>query len=724
MGSWQNDGEAYDLSTLIQAGEYITISGLLLNNDYVFTCNRLGTPNPDYITVTDTSINNIFIAAGSPSATVNNIQVTTVRIHVNLDGPNNCTTDTDAHKLTIQNLSAANCNQPTIESFTYKSDMRLDFAWTAPLLTTPDSYDWEIVADGAGQGNMPIAFGNTSELMASSGDTLEAGEVYDLYLRSNCQGSANGTSSYIGPFSFTTNTSPLPTNDFCEDAVFLLQETDKETSGDATAVSGTLVGGAGSNIPFETCVVPGNARDDVWYSFIAQTSEVSITVENLSFDAVISLFSGSCNSLGDEGCEDSAITSPANEQLNATSMSIGDTYFVRVYYQGFNTPLNATFDIKIWSDKTIIDSDMDKYSDVVDCAPNDEDIYPGAPETPDNGVDEDCDGSDLKTWYLDFDEDNYGDTNNSTLANTQPTGYITDNTDCDDSNSAINPGATEVCNGEDDDCNGDIDDDDVGIDLGTQSTWYEDTDGDGFGDPNVSVLACNQPTNYVNNSSDNCPSDVTKTEPGDCGCGVADTDSDGDGTPDCNDTCPGSDDAADADLDNVPDGCDVCDGDDATGDSDNDGVCDDLDICPASDDSVDSDGDGVPNGCDTCPLDNPDDSDGDGVCDSNDICPGSDDTADADSDNVPDGCDVCDGDDATGDSDNDGVCDNLDICPGFDDTIDTDGDNIPDGCDTLNIEEFDLQDMRVYPNPFHSSVLIEIPQLFDTEKIDINLFDI
>ena len=37
---------------------------------------------------------------------------------------------------------------------------------------------------------------------------------------------------------------------------------------------------------------------------------------------------------------------------------------------------------------------------------------------------------------------------------------------------------------------------------------------------------------------DCCPSDPNKTEPGVCGCGVADTDTDGDGTPDCVDQCP------------------------------------------------------------------------------------------------------------------------------------------------------------------------------------------
>ncbi len=61
---------------------------------------------------------------------------------------------------------------------------------------------------------------------------------------------------------------------------------------------------------------------------------------------------------------------------------------------------------------------------------------------------------DPQTWYEDADGDGFGNVTVSLLACDQPTGYVSNDTDCDDGNNQINPAATEVCNGIDDNCDG------------------------------------------------------------------------------------------------------------------------------------------------------------------------------------------------------------------------------------------------------------------------------
>jgi hypothetical protein len=67
--------------------------------------------------------------------------------------------------------------------------------------------------------------------------------------------------------------------------------------------------------------------------------------------------------------------------------------------------------------------------------------------------------------------------------------------DCNDSNSNINPGAAEVCDGVDNNCDGSIDE-------GVKNAYYRDSDTDGYGDPGNSVQACSAPGGYVINNTD------------------------------------------------------------------------------------------------------------------------------------------------------------------------------------------------------------------------------
>lgn len=68
-------------------------------------------------------------------------------------------------------------------------------------------------------------------------------------------------------------------------------------------------------------------------------------------------------------------------------------------------------------------------------------------------------GCSLPVWFRDADLDGYGDPEDSVSSETQPAGYVSDDTDCDDTRDTVYPGAPEICGDLlDNDCNGTPDD--------------------------------------------------------------------------------------------------------------------------------------------------------------------------------------------------------------------------------------------------------------------------
>ncbi|MEC7984850.1 MAG: putative metal-binding motif-containing protein, partial [Myxococcota bacterium] len=175
-----------------------------------------------------------------------------------------------------------------------------------------------------------------------------------------------------------------------------------------------------------------------------------------------------------------------------------------------------------------------------DCDDGNAQVNPDASETC-NALDDDCDGQIDETgslnssnFYLDYDGDGYGDSTQSILSCTAPTGYVSDATDCDDGdvseypgviwyadsdgdgfgdlsstsscsrssssdvlsagdcddgNAAVNSGASEVCDGLDNNC-------DSQTDEGVLITYYIDDDSDGYGDSSSSIEDCTLPLGY------------------------------------------------------------------------------------------------------------------------------------------------------------------------------------------------------------------------------------
>ena len=135
------------------------------------------------------------------------------------------------------------------------------------------------------------------------------------------------------------NTIP-PTNDNCATATALTVNTGNvpeiTTIGTTQFATQSLAG------------CSGNADDDVWYSFTATQTSHRVFLQKLNFyeNIILEIFSGSCGSLVSKQCISSGFDDTKNSSTLLTNLTVGETYFVRVYYQ--NT-VPGSFSIAITS---------------------------------------------------------------------------------------------------------------------------------------------------------------------------------------------------------------------------------------------------------------------------------------------------------------------------------------------------------------------------------------
>src|SRR5207244_1274012 len=123
-------------------------------------------------------------------------------------------------------------------------------------------------------------------------------------------------------------TDPVPANDLCAGAIALTSATAcVNTAGTLGGSSYTAIGAIGCGVA---------ARNDVWYSFVAQSTNPTITLSSAPANPRIQLFSGTCAALVSVAC--------GNGSLTAAGLTIGNTYLVRIYT---DPNVSGTFNICI-----------------------------------------------------------------------------------------------------------------------------------------------------------------------------------------------------------------------------------------------------------------------------------------------------------------------------------------------------------------------------------------
>jgi hypothetical protein len=170
-------------------------------------------------------------------------------------------------------------------------------------------------------------------------------------------------------------------------------------------------------------------------------------------------------------------------------------------------------EVALGTDPLDEDSDGDGVDDGTEVALG---LDPTETDSDGDGIDDADEVAADYTWYADADADGFGDPDTGVVALTAPSDHVDNADDCDDTDGAVHPDATEVCDPDDtdEDCNAVADNDDAGADSSGMLTWTPDTDGDGYGDAAVTGTFTCDPTGTEVADATDCDDTDAAVNPG------------------------------------------------------------------------------------------------------------------------------------------------------------------------------------------------------------------
>jgi hypothetical protein len=221
-------------------------------------------------------------------------------------------------------------------------------------------------------------------------------------------------------------------------------------------------GGVSIDYVYSSEINLSNSSDEVILSFDGTA------LDRVAYDSTFPTVAGKSMSLNPDQTDNALNDNGTNWCYALSAQASGD----------FGTPGESNDDCAAI---VIVDNDGDTYEDEAnggdDCDDNDASINPDAVDVPDNGIDEDCDGSDATSTSSDLDGDGYDD-------------IASGGTDCDDNDASINPGMLDIGpDGIDNNCDGSIDENGLCSDNCSNAAWNADGACDDGG-PNADYAVC------------------------------------------------------------------------------------------------------------------------------------------------------------------------------------------------------------------------------------------
>ena len=405
--------EALYSFTTTTAGTYIltisNVNGGFGYIDYMYKDASLGCGSTGWTCIDDNS------ATGTDSMTL--LAGTTYYILLDAEG----TTGTANHTFSIGQAAlvpgCATLDLPA-DASTGVDAPNVTMSWTAPAVTATEgaATSYKVYF---GTVNPPLTLASSPATTSYTRTGLAYSTTYYWSVTSvNSGGDSVGCTEV---YSFTTEADPcigvVPTGDTFANPIVL-----------GALVSGTPITSAGDNLAtncwhndYTSSSTPGNSLaktgKDVFYQFevtdVCNTLNIGTCVS--SFDTYLQLLDSTGTRItGDDfGCP--------GENLNDGSLITISNLAPGIYYavvEGYGTTDEGTFTLSI--------------------------DYLSTPSV---------------TYYVDADGDTFGDANGNPIQLCTPTaGFATNNLDCDDTNAAVNPDATEIAyDGIDNNCDGQFD---------------------------------------------------------------------------------------------------------------------------------------------------------------------------------------------------------------------------------------------------------------------------